>query len=297
MHDHHSRSAAQEGAGRLTAVLFLTASYLAVEVAGGLLTGSLALIADAGHMLTDVAGVGMALLAIRFAARPANPAKTYGYYRLEMLAALVNGFLLFGVSGYILFEAYRRLSSPPEVLGLPMLAVATVGLLVNLISAYMLLEGQKVSLNLRGAFLEVLSDLLGSVAVIVAGVVIITTGFELIDPIASIFIGLFILPRTWHLMGEAVHVLLEGAPRDLNIAHVRDHILNSRRVKGVHGLHAWNLTSGMNVMSAHVVIAEDAVPQLVLNELQVCLADHFDIEHSTFQIEQPDRSESEHAVH
>lgn len=297
MHDQQPRSAAREGAGRLRAVLFLTASYLAVEVAGGLLTGSLALIADAGHMLTDVVGVGMALLAIKFAAKPATPEKTYGYYRLEMLAALINGLLLFGVSGYILIEAYRRFSSPPEVRGLPMLGVATIGLLVNLASAYLLLEGQKVSLNLRATYLEVLSDLLGSVAAMVAGIVIITAGFELIDPIASVFIGLFILPRTWHLMGEAVHVLLEGAPKQINMTHVRDHILNTAGVNGVHDLHAWNLTSGMNVMSAHVVIAEDAAPKRVLDDLQLCLADHFDIAHSTFQIEQPDRSESEHAVH
>lgn len=297
MHEGHTHSAAEAGAGRLRLVLLLTASYMAVEVVGGYLTGSLALIADAGHMFTDVAGVGMALVAIKFAARPATVEKTYGYYRLEMFAALANGVLLFGVAGYILFEAYRRFSEPPEVLGLPMLGVATVGLLVNLISAYLLFEGQKTSLNLKGAFLEVVSDLLGSVAVILAGIVILTTGFELIDPIASVFIGLFILPRTWHLMSEAVHVLLEGAPRNVNLVHVREHILGTENVIGVHDLHVWSMTSGMAVMSAHVVIAQGASASRVLDALSDCLEEHFDIEHSTFQIERADRSSREHAAH
>ena len=297
LHENHAHSAAQAGAGRLRLVLLLTASYMAVEVAGGFITGSLALIADAGHMFTDVAGVSLALLAIKFAARPATTEKTYGYYRLEMFAALANGILLIGVAAYILFEAYRRLSEPPEILGLPMLGVATVGLVVNLTSAYLLFEGQKTSLNLRGAFLEVVSDLLGSVAVIIASIVILTTGFELIDPIASAFIGLFILPRTWHLMSEAVHVLLEGAPRNVNIAHIREHILGTENVVGVHDLHVWSMTSGMPVMSAHVVVAQGSSASRVLDELCECLEEHFDIEHSTIQIERADRSGREHAAH
>lgn len=297
MHEGHTHSAAEAGAGRLRLVLLLTASYMAVEVVGGFITGSLALIADAGHMFTDVAGVSMALLAIKFASRPANAEKTYGYYRLEMFAALANGLLFIGVAGYILFEACRRFSDPPEILGLPMLGVATVGLLVNLGSAYLLFEGQKTSLNLKGAFLEVVSDLLGSVAVILAGAVILTTGFELIDPIASVFIGLFILPRTWHLMSEAVHVLLEGAPRNVNMDHVREHILGTENVVGVHDLHVWSMTSGMAVMSAHVLIGQGASASRVLDDLCTCLEEHFDIEHSTIQIERADRSGREHAAH
>lgn len=270
---------------------------MVVEVIGGFITGSLALIADAGHMFTDVVGVSLALLAIKFAARPATTEKTYGYYRLEMFAALANGLLLIGVAGYILFEAYRRLSEPPEILGLPMLGVATMGLIVNLASAYMLFEGQKTSLNVKGAFLEVVSDLLGSVAVIIASIVILTTGFKLIDPIASAFIGLFILPRTWHLMSEAVHVLLEGAPRNVNIAHIREHMLGTENVVAVHDLHVWSMTSGMPVMSAHVVVAQQASASRVLDELCACLEEHFDIEHSTIQIERADRSGREHAAH
>lgn len=293
----HSHSAAQLGAGRLKIVLLLTTSYMAVEIAGGLITGSLALLADAGHMFTDVFGVGLALLAIKFAARPADTSRTYGYFRLEMFAALANGILLFGVAIYILFEAYRRLSDPPEVLGAGMLAVAAVGLVVNLVAAWLLFEGQKESLNMKGAFFEVVSDLLGSVAVIIAGVVILSTGFELIDPIASVLIGLFILPRTWHLMGEAIHVLLEGVPRNVNLQHIREHILETPNVIGVHDLHVWSMTSGMPVMSAHIVIKDGASVSKALDDLAECLEEHFDIEHSTFQIENQDRSHREHAVH
>jgi cobalt-zinc-cadmium efflux system protein len=291
------RSAAQDGAARLRLVFLLTLAFTAVEVAGGYATGSLALIADAGHMLADVSGVGMALLAIRFGSRPATARQTYGYYRLEIVAALVNGLLLWGIAVYILVEAYWRLSSPPDILGGPMLAVATAGLVVNLVSAFLLFEGQKDSLNLRGAFLEVVSDLVGSLAVIVAGVVVLTTGFRLVDPIVSIFIGLFILPRSLTLLRDALHVLLEGAPRRVDLAHVRDHILSADGVTSVHDLHVWSLTSGMDVVSAHVVIEPAAAPQAVLEQLSACLSQHFDIEHSTFQIEQPDRSSVEHGVH
>jgi cobalt-zinc-cadmium efflux system protein len=290
-------SAAGKSAGRLRIVLALTASYLVVEVVGGILTGSLALIADAGHMLTDVAGVSMALLAIWFASRPATAEKTYGYYRLEILAALANGFLLLGVAAYILYEAYHRILEPPDVLGLPMLSVAAVGLLVNLLSAYLLLHGQKTSLNMRGAFLEVVSDLLGSVAVIIAGLIILTTGFNLVDPIASAVIGLFIVPRTWVLMNEAVHILLEGAPKGVDLSNVRQHVLKTQGVVDVHDLHVWTITSGMNVISAHVVVEDRARPEEVLNALCRCLSDDFDIEHSTFQIESRDRQATETMAH
>lgn len=293
----HAHSAAGAGAGRLRFVLALTGGYMAVEVVGGILTGSLALIADAGHMLTDVAGVSMALLAIRFAARPANDGKSYGYYRLEILAAIANGILLFGVAAYILYEAYRRFLEPPEVLGLPMLAVATVGLLVNLASARLLFAGQKSSLNLRGAFYEVVGDLLGSVAVIVAGVVIALTGWSLVDPIASVVIGLFILPRTWTLIRDAVEVLLEATPKGVDIGEVRRHILETEGVADAHDLHAWTITSGMNVLSAHVVLKNGAKAEEVLDRLCGCLSSDFDIEHSTFQVEPSDRRAVEKATH
>ena len=293
----HVHSAAHAGAGRLTLVLVLTASYTVIELAAGLITGSLALIADAGHMLTDVAGVSMALLAIKFSARPATPEKTYGYYRLEILAAIANSLLLFGLAGFVIYKAVGRFADPPDVGGLPVLGVAAVGLLINLVSASLLFHGQKTSLNLRGAFLEVVSDLAGSMAVLVAGIVLLVSTFKLIDPIVSVVISLFILPRTWKLVTEALHVLLEGVPRRLNIAHIEEHILEADGVTAVHDLHVWCLTSGMDVISAHVVIREDAVAPEVLNQLSLCLADHFGIEHCTFQIEQPDRSELEQAAH
>ncbi|HXG35782.1 MAG TPA: cation diffusion facilitator family transporter [Dehalococcoidia bacterium] len=296
-HQDDIRSAASAGAGRLRVVLALTGAYLIVEVAGGLLTNSLALIADAGHMLTDVAGVSMALFAIWFATRPAPAAKSYGYYRLEILAAVANGLLLIGISGYILFEAYQRLREPAEVMGGPMLGIAAVGLLVNLVCVHHLFHAQKTSLNIRGAFLEVVSDLLGSVAVILAGIVVLASGFNRIDPVASIAIGALILPRAWALMSEAFNILLEGAPSGVNMAHVREHILSTEGVAGVHDLHAWTITSGMNVVSAHVVIKEGADPERVLDGLNHCLANHFDIEHSTFQLETLDRQRLERMSH
>jgi len=297
MHEGHSHSAAHASAGRLRLVLLLTGAFLIVEAAAGFLTDSLALIADAAHMLTDVVGVSFALFAISFATRPATSAKTYGYYRLEMLAALANGLLLIGVAIYILFETITRISDPPDIPGETVLAVAVVGLLVNLVCARLLFEGQKTSLNMRGAFLEVVSDFLGSVVVIVAALVILTTGFQFIDPIASILIALFILPRTWKLISESVHVLLEGTPRNVDMAHIKEHILSTPDVVAVHDLHVWSMTSGMPIMSAHVVIADGAPAARILDDLNICLEDHFEIDHCTIQIERADRSHREHAGH
>ena len=293
----HAHSAAGAGAGRLKVVLVMTGGYMIVEIIGGVLTGSLALIADAGHMGTDVAGVAMALIAIWFAQRPATDHKSYGFYRLEILAAIGNGILLFGVAGYILYEAYRRFLEPPEVLGLPMFLVATVGLVINLISAYLLFAGQKTSLNLRGAFYEVVGDVLGSVAVIIAGILIALTGINLIDPIASVAVALFILPRTWSLIREAVDVLLEATPKGVDMAQVRQHILETEGVRDAHDLHAWTITSGMNVLSAHVVIDRAADQASILDRLCACLSADFDIEHSTFQLEPTDRRSLEEMAH
>jgi cobalt-zinc-cadmium efflux system protein len=270
---------------------------MAVEVAAALVSNSLSLLADAGHMVADTGGLALALLAIHFGARPASPAKTYGYYRLEMLAALVNGVILVAIAVYILLESYQRLSDPVAVEGTAMLVVAVGGLAVNLVSAALLHSGQKTSLNMRGAYLEVLSDLAGSVAVIAAAGVYLATGFERADPIASLFIALFILPRAWSLISETVHVLLEGSPRNVDLDEVRSHILDTEGVTGFHDLHVWNLTSGMSVMSVHVAVREGVSQQTVLEELCACLADHFDIDHSTIQVEQPDRQAIEHASH
>jgi cobalt-zinc-cadmium efflux system protein len=295
-HDHH-RSATAAHRGRLSAVFAITVAVLVVEVAGAALSGSLALLADAGHVLADGAGIGLALLAIRFAARPASPQRTFGYYRLEILAAVANAVLLFGVAGFVLVEAWRRLTDPPEVASGLMLAVAAAGLAANAVSMWLLRDGQQHSLNLRGAYLEVLGDLLGSVAVLAAAAVIALTGFQAADPIASALIGVLILPRTWRLLREAVDVLLEAAPKGVDLAEVRQHLIGTPGVTDVHDLHAWTITSGLPVLSVHVVLERGADAGKVLDGLGDCLAGHFDIEHSTFQLEQPEHRGHEGATH
>jgi len=295
-HDHH-RSATAAHRGRLSAVFAITVAVLVVEVAGAALSGSLALLADAGHVLADGAGIGLALLAIRFAARPASPQRTFGYYRLEILAAVVNAVLLFGVAGFVLVEAWRRLTEPPAVASGLMLAVAAAGLAANAGSMWLLRDGQQHSLNLRGAYLEVLGDLLGSVAVLAAAAVIALTGFQAADPIASALIGVLILPRTWRLLREAVDVLLEAAPKGVDLAEVRQHLIGTPGVTDVHDLHAWTITSGLPVLSVHVVLEREADAGEVLDGLGACLAGHFDIEHSTFQLEQPEHRGHEGATH
>jgi cobalt-zinc-cadmium efflux system protein len=295
-HDHGLSPAAAHR-GRLRAVLALTVAVLLVEVAGAALSGSLALLADAGHVLADGAGIGLALLAIRFAARPASPQRTFGYYRLEILAAVVNAVLLFGVAGFVLVEAWRRLTEPPEVASGLMLAVAAAGLAANAGSMWLLRDAQRHSLNLRGAYLEVWGDLLGSVAVLAAAGVIAVTGFQAADPIASALIAVLILPRTWRLLREAVDVLLEAAPKGIDLAEVRRHLVETPGVTDVHDLHAWTITSGLPVLSVHVVLERGADAGRVLDGLGDCLAGHFDIEHSTFQLEQPEHRGHEGATH
>ena len=297
MHSVPAGSTASAGARRMGIVLSLVVGYLVIEVAAGLLTNSLALLADAGHMLTDAAGIGLALLAIWFAGRPATPEKSFGYYRIEIFAAVINAVILFGVAAFIVYEAIQRFAAPPQVVGLPMLGVASVGLLINLVSMRLLHAGAQGSLNMRGAYLEVLGDLLGSVAVIVAGLVIVLTGWTPIDPIASVVIAALILPRTLTLLGEAIDILLQATPRGVDIDEVRRHILRARGVNDIHDLHAWTLTSGLNVVSLHAVMDPGADPALVLEELCACLTDDFDMEHSTIQLETIDRRRVEHGAH
>ena len=245
-HAHGSAAAADRG--RLVAVLVLSLAILVVEVIGGLLANSLALLADAGHMLTDVAGVGMALLAIWFAGRSPTSGRTFGYLRLEILAAVANAVLLFGVAGFILYEAWRRLSEPPEIASGLMLAVALVGLAANAVSLFLLRDAQRGSLNMRGAYLEVMGDFIGSAAVIVAAIVIAVTGWTAADAVASALIGLLILPRTFTLLREATDVLLEATPKGVDMNHVRGHILDAPGDIDCDDLHAWAITSGLNVV-------------------------------------------------
>jgi len=293
----HVHSAAAANRGRLLTVFGLTLAIFAVEAIGGLAANSLALQADAGHMLTDVAGIGLALLAIWIGSRPASAERSFGYQRLEILAAVLNALLLFGVGAFILFEAVRRLTAPPDVASGLMIAVALVGLGGNGASLWLLRGAQAESLNARGVFLEVLSDFAGSTAVIVAGLVIIFTGFGAADAIASMVIGILIFPRTLRLLRDAVDVLLEATPKGLDMALVRSHILEAPGVTDCHDLHVWTITSGMNVVSAHVIAAPDADPAAVLDHLCECLAGFFDIEHSTFQIETADRRRLEDVGH
>ncbi|MBD0710206.1 MULTISPECIES: cation diffusion facilitator family transporter [unclassified Streptomyces] len=282
---------------RLRIALGITLSVMVIEIVGGLVADSLALIADAAHMATDALGLGMALLAIHFANRPPSGNRTFGFARAEILAALANCLMLLVVGGYVLFEAIQRFVEPAETKGGLAIAFAAVGLVANVISLSLLMRGQKESLNVRGAYLEVLADALGSVTVIVAAAVILATGWQYADPIASIVIGLMIVPRTVKLLRETLDVLLESAPKGVDMAEVRAHILALPGVEDVHDLHAWTITSGMPVLSAHVVVDQDALDAVghekMLHALQGCLGSHFDVEHCTFQLEPVGHAEHE----
>ena len=283
----HVDSAAGRHQRSLLITLILTASYLVVEIIGGILTSSLALLADAGHMFTDVGGLALALVAVRFAQRPATPARSYCYYRAEILAALANAVILIGVSFYILVEAYARLRNPLPIASGWMLAIAMIGLAVNLVGMWVLRAGSTESLNLKGAYFEVLSDLLSSLGVILAALVIWFTGWRAVDAIASAGIGLFILPRTWRLLQQAMGVLLEGAPSDVDLVAVRNAIGRLSGVHGVHDLHVWSLTSGVNAMSAHVVCDAGASRDDMLDRVHRCITTGFKIAHVTVQLESP----------
>lgn len=269
-------------------VFCLTFFYLIVEVIGGFWTGSLALLADAGHMLTDVAGVGLALLAIWFAEKPASPERTYGYYRVEILAALTNAVVLIFISLYILYEAYERFKDPPEVQSGGMLVVAAIGLVINIAGVMILRSGSKESLNMKGAYFEVLSDMLTSVGVIIAGIIMLTTGWYYADPLISAGIGLFILPRTWSLLKDAVSVLLEGTPSDVNIAALRERLSKIEGVEEIHDLHVWSLTSGVNALSVHAVLADGTEHDDVLQRVHDSCTSEFKISHVTAQTERKD---------
>lgn len=295
-HASASGSAASRHRGRLAWALGLTLTYMAAEVAGGLVTGSLALLADAAHMLTDAGGLALALLAIRFAARAATPQRTYGYLRAEVLSALANAVVLLLLTVYILYEAYRRFVAPPEILGAPMLAVAAVGLAVNFASMRLLAGGSSESLNVKGAYFEVLGDMLGSVGVIIAALVVMLTGWRLVDPIVGAGIGLFIVPRTWGLLKQVTHILLEGTPPEVDTALVERRLCGIPGVVAVHDLHVWTITSGLDAMSAHLVVGDTADTKRVLGEARRLLAEEFKVDHVTIQVEDEEARAGEKAV-
>jgi cobalt-zinc-cadmium efflux system protein len=300
-HSHAPVTAAGGQRRRLALVLGLTVAVLVAELVGAVLSGSLALLADAGHMATDAVGIALALGAVTLAQRPARGRRTFGWQRVEILAAVANGLLLVAVAVYVLVAAVRRIGSPPDIESGLMVGFAAVGLLVNLVSLVLLHRGRRQSLNVRGAYLEVLADALGSVAVLAAAVVILTTGWTLADALASVLIGFLVLPRAWHLLREALDVLLEAAPRGVDMADVRTHILGVDGVLDVHDLHAWTITSGLPVLSAHVVVTEEALAAghggRVLDALCECLGEHFDVEHCTFQLEGAAHAGHEAPVH
>jgi cation diffusion facilitator family transporter len=300
-HTHVPATASAGQRRRLALVLGLTLAVLVAEVVGAVVSGSLALLADAGHMATDAVGIALALGAVTLAQRPARGRRTFGWQRLEILAAVANGLLLLGVAGFVVVQAVRRIGDPPEVDFAPMLWIAAVGLAVNVVGLAVLHSGRTTSLAVRGAYLEVLADALGSVAVIVAALVIAATGWTAADTVASLLIGFLVLPRAWHLLRDALDVLLEAAPRGVDMAEVRSHILGVDGVRDVHDLHAWTITSGLPVLSAHVVVRDEDLEAghggRVLDALCACLGDHFDVAHCTFQLEGEAHAGHESPVH
>lgn len=292
----HGRPGSAGLAPRLAATLGLVVVYMAAEVVGGLLTNSLALLADAGHMLSDAAALGLSLFALWVARRPPDPRRTYGYYRAEILAALANGATLVAIALFIFVEAYGRLGQPPAVLGLPMMAVAAGGLAVNLVGLWVLGAGRSESLNVRGAWLHVLTDALGSVAALGAGALVWGFGWDWADPVASVLIGLLVVYSSWELLREAVTVLMEGAPGHLDVDEVRDALLGLPGVRGVHDLHVWTITSGLESLSAHVVVGGGQAHEELLRRARAVLHERFEIDHVTLQLEPEGFEEHRSAV-
>lgn len=294
---HHGAGALRAGARhqrRLAIAFVLIAVFFFVEAAGGVLTNSLALLSDAGHMLTDVLGLGMALAAIGLANRHERRADagqhTFGLYRLEILAAFVNALLLFGVAIYVLVEAVRRVVDEPEVLGTPMLIVAVLGLIVNLVAFALLREGAKESINVQGAYLEVLADTLGSVGVIVAAVLLEVFDWGWVDPVIGAAIGLWILPRTWHLGGQAVRILLQSAPPGVDLARLQAELSELDGVVDVHDLHVWTLTSDMESATAHLMVDVGTDTHAVLDQARHMLQTRYRVDHATLQVEPSDHT-------
>jgi cobalt-zinc-cadmium efflux system protein len=273
----------------LRIALLLLLAFMVTEVVVAILSGSLALLSDAGHMLSDVGAIGASLWAISLAARPAKGSWTYGWKRAEILSAAGNGITLLVVSGIVAFEAIRRLIHPPQVEGGPVLVVALVGVAVNIVAAWVLAKANRSSLNVEGAFEHIITDLYGFIGTVVAGIVILTTGFTRADAIASLIVVGLMVHAAWGLLRDSGRVLLEAAPEGMDLADLRQHLLDTERVLDVHDLHVWVVTSSLPAVSAHVVIedgcfADNHAPRL-LDQLQGCLVGHFDVEHSTFQLE------------
>jgi len=264
----------------------LTSTFLVAEVIGGLVTGSLALLSDAAHMLTDASALAIALIAIQIAKRAADSRRTFGYHRFEILAASFNAIMLFFVAMYILYEAYRRFKSPIEIQSMGMLIIASLGLIINLISMKLLSSGKDASLNIKGAYLEVWSDMLGSVGVIAGALIIRFTGWTWVDSVIAVGIGFWVLPRTWILLREGINVLLEGVPEHIDLEKLRKSVSDIAGVRSIHDLHVWSITSGKISLTMHVVGDLEAFNRdRLLTEIQTTLAEQWEIHHTTIQME------------
>ncbi len=300
-HDHGALTAGGKHRGRLAIALAIAAAVFVMELVGALVTGSIALLADAGHVFTDMFGVALALVAATMAQRPPSYRRTFGWQRLEVLAAAFNALLLIGMGLYVAVEAVRRLVHPEPVEAGLMLAVAVLGLLANLVSLRILNAGKEESINVRGAYLEVLGDMLGSAAVVMAAGIIVLTGWDRADAVASLAVAALILPRSLRLLRDALRILMEAAPADLDVAEVRHHLTEVPGVMDVHDVHVWTITSGVPALTAHVVVDRGTLdacgPESVLHQLQDCAEDCFGITHTTFQVEPTDHREHEHGAH
>lgn len=284
-HGHHHFDVREQSRGRLLLVLIITGAFMVVEAVAGFYTGSLALIADAGHMLGDVAALALALFAFWLSSQPAGPSRTFGYHRSEILAALANSVLLVFVSLFVLLEAGQRILQPTVVQSGPMLVVALVGLALNFVSLKLLSGNTENSLNMKAAYLEVFSDMLASLAVVVAGLIMMFTGWYLADPILSAILSVFIVLRTWGLLKESVDILMESAPPHVNLADLNSALLQIEGVTAIHDLHVWTITSGVVSMSGHVNVGPDVDADSILDQVKEVLEHRFNITHTTIQIE------------
>jgi cobalt-zinc-cadmium efflux system protein len=300
-HLHHHHVAANIDRRYLAVALGLIVAFMIVEVVVGVLSGSLALLADAGHMLADAGAICAALWVSHLAERPAVGAWTFGFKRAEIISAAGNGITLLVVAAVIALASVRRLIHPPMVHGLAVVVVASVGIAVNVVAAWVLSRARRSSLNIEGAFQHILSDLYGFIATVVAGLIIVTAGFDRADPLASLVVVVLMIRASWGLLKASMRVLLEAAPEAVDLADIRAHLLEPEHVRDVHDLHVWTVTSDLPAISAHIVIDDSCfldghAPQ-VLDELQNCLAGHFDVEHSTFQLEPASHADHEPGTH
>jgi cobalt-zinc-cadmium efflux system protein len=295
----HPNAAANRARNRrdLSITLVITASYCVVELVGGFLTNSLALLSDAGHMFADVAALGVSLFALRLAQLPPTASKTFGYHRVEILAAFINGLLLWLIVGLIFREAYQRFHNPPAIHSTALIVIAAVGLVVNLISLLVLRGSQAVSLNVRAAFVHVLGDALGSVGALVAGIVILTTGRTVADPLVSVGIGMLILYSSWGVVRESVDILMQGTPREMRLEDIEACLRGIEGVCQVHDLHVWTLTSGKYLLSVHLVVSRDDEPRPIIDAAQNRLRERFGIGHTTVQVDPEDECTEEFRAH